>query len=282
MDRSPAAGGDRAARSAFARRHRHHDSTGLSRTGARAPRRYHSSDLPSASAGRDFYRAYRLSGHADAAHRSCAAGLDGARDQRRTGRRQEAGDGDESRRQQRGHEPCRAGFAREIRASCRQHRVGPLRRAGGIVFCGRIAPWHSRRRRRDVDHAGAIPCSRSATKRSRIFVPRASRWRRIIAGWPRSGQRRSRGRPRIFTQAAPPAMPRRPPRKKAIICSITAPAHSANCWLMSINSIRPCFRPARRAEACWLTICNRCRRAGHLGSGNLLDPQLGGAAIDIV
>ena len=81
-------------------------------------------------------------------------------------------------------------------------------------------------------HGGAVETSimlarypsRCATKRSPIFVPRASRWRRIIAGSPRTGQRRSRGRPRTFTQAAPPAMPRRPPRKKAIVCSITAPA----------------------------------------------------------
>ncbi len=129
----------------------------------------HSRDVPSASAGRDFHRAHRLSGHADAADRSGAEELDGARRKRRARRPQEAGHGDEPRRQQRGHEPCRAGSARATWASRRHHGLVPLRRAGGIVLRARIAPRHSWRRRRDIDHAGALPPSTCATRRSPIF-----------------------------------------------------------------------------------------------------------------
>ena len=52
----------------------------------------------------------------------------------------------------------------------------------------------------------------------------------------RSGRRRSRGRRRIFTPAAPSATPRRPPRRRAKSCSITARARSASCSPTSINS----------------------------------------------
>ena len=52
----------------------------------------------------------------------------------------------------------------------------------------------------------------------------------------RSGRRRSRGRRRICTAAALSATPPRPPPRRASNCSITAPAHSANCSARSITS----------------------------------------------
>ena len=68
------------------------------------------------------------------------------------------------------------------------------------------------------------------------FRPQASRWSSDIAGFRRIGRRRSPGRRRTFTRAAPSAMRRRRPPKKASACLITALARSANCSRMSINS----------------------------------------------
>ncbi len=236
MDCGLAAGGDRAARPASAPRHRRHDCAGLSGAGARASARHHSGDIPSAAAGRDFHRAYRLSGHADAANGGGAEDLDGAWRERRARRHQKTGDGHQPRRQQRGDEPCGAGSACAIRTSRCHHGMVSLRRAGGIIFSGRIASRHPWWRGRDIDHAGAISANTCGAKRSPIFVPPASRWKRIIAGSRRTGRRRLRGRPRIFTPAAPPAMPRRPRRRRASACSITARARSANCLPRSITS----------------------------------------------
>ncbi len=75
------------------------------------------------------------------------------------------------------------------------------------------------------------------TRRSRIFVPPGSRWKRTIAGYPRTGRHRSHGRPRTCTEAAPSAMRRRPPRRKANACSIAARARFANCSPMSTGLI---------------------------------------------
>src|SRR5712671_3577070 len=96
MDRRSAAGSHRAARSAFAGRYRCHDHAGLPCPGVRASLRQHSSDVPSASAGRDFDRTHWLSGHADATDRGCAEDLDGAWRMRRPRRHQKAGHGDKS------------------------------------------------------------------------------------------------------------------------------------------------------------------------------------------
>ena len=79
------------------------------------------------------------------------------------------------------------------------HRMVALRCAGGIVSGGRIASRHSWRRGRDLDHAGAIPAAGAQRRDRRFSSRRASRWKRIIAGFPRTGRRRSHGRPRIFT-----------------------------------------------------------------------------------
>ena len=51
-----------------------------------------------------------------------------------------------------------------------------------------------------------------------------------------AARRRSPGRRRICTQAAPSATRPRLPRRRASSCSITAPARSANCSRTSINS----------------------------------------------
>ena len=210
--------------------------------------RHHSGDVPSPSAGRDFHRAHRLSRHADAADRNRAEELDGARDERRARRRQEACHGYQPWRQQRGHDPCGAGSARNMRASRRHHGMVSLRCAGGIVFSGRIASRHPRRRGRDIDHAGAISAARAQRRDRRFSLPPVSRWKRIIAGFPRTGRHRSPGRPRTFIRAAPPAMPRRHPRRKASFCSIMARARSANCSPTSTNSIRKTLPTARRAD----------------------------------
>ncbi len=71
-------------------------------------------------------------------------------------------------------------------------------------------------------HGGAVETSimlarypeQCGKRRSRISAPRASRWKRIIAGCRHIGRRRSRGRRRIFTKAAPPATRHRPPPEK--------------------------------------------------------------------
>ena len=130
-----------------------------------------------------------------------------------------------------------------------QHRMGPLRRAGGIVFRRRTASRHSRRRGRDIDHAGEIP--RAGAQRSdREFSAREHRDGEGLslagrapagavrmAGSGSSRQRRCRRRRTGLRGKGPP------------VCSITALAHSANCSLTSINSIRRRFRRVRRTDA---------------------------------
>ena len=80
------------------------------------------------------------------------------------------------------------------------------------------------------------------------FLPPVSRWKRIIAGSPRTGRHRLPGRPRTFIRAAPPAMPRRHPQRKASFCSIMARVRSANCSQTSTNLIRKTLPTARRAD----------------------------------
>ena len=72
-------------------------------------------------------------------------------------------------------------------------------------------------------HGGAVETSimlarypQQVRKRSdrRFSARRVSRWKRIIAGLPHIGRRRSPGRPRTFTPAAPPAMRRWPAADK--------------------------------------------------------------------
>ncbi len=103
-------------------------------------------------------------------------------------RHPQAGDGDQPWRQQRGDVAGGAGSARPSRAARGHHELVALRRAGWIVFRGRTASRHSWRRGRDVDHAGALSAHRAARKRSPIFVPPASRWRRNFAGSRRIGR----------------------------------------------------------------------------------------------
>ena len=237
LDRGVAAGGDRAARPAFACRHRRHDrARPIWRGCASCLPRHYSGDFPAAAAGRHFHRTYRLSGHADIADRSRAEELDGARRERRARRHQKARDGDEPWRQQCGDDAGGAGSARAARTFGGDDELVAFRRAGGIVFSGGIAPRHPWRRGRNLDHAGAISANGARRKRSPIFVPPASRWKRNFAGCRRSGRRRSPGRRRIFTRAAPSAMPPRPPPRRASVCSITARARSANCSTRSITS----------------------------------------------
>ena len=67
--------------------------------------------------------------------------------------------------------PCGAGSARAIRTSRRHHGMVSLRRAGGIVFSGRIASRHPWRRGRDIDHAGAISASTCVSDAIADFRP---------------------------------------------------------------------------------------------------------------
>ena len=247
LDRGVAAGGDRAAWPAFACRDRRHDRRGLSGAGPRTAAAGNSRDISADTADRDFHRTHPLSRHADAADRGGAQGLDGARRERRARRRQKTGDGHEPWRQQCRDEPCRAGSARASRASRGHHGLVALRHAGRIILGGRIAPRHPWRRGRNLDHAGALSAACSPTERSPISGPAASRWKSNIAGFRRIGRRRSRGRPRTFIPAAPPATPHWPRRKKANACSITARMLSASCLPMSTSSIRRRFPMPRRA-----------------------------------
>ena len=216
----------------------------------------HSRHLPAAAAGRHFHRTYRLSGHADAADRCRAEGLDGARRERRASRRQQAGDRHQPWRQQRGDVAGGAGSARASRTSRGHHELVALRRAGGIVFRGRTASRHSWRRGRDLDHAGAL----SAHVRNEAiadFRPTQHRdGKGISLAFGAPAGRRSRGRRRTCTQAAPSATPPRPPRRKANDCSITARARSANCSPTSTNSIRNCFFASPSRGPILVTICN--------------------------
>ena len=111
-------------------------------------------------------------------------------------------------------------------------------------------------------HGGAVETSimlaryphTCARKRSPIFVPPASRWRRNFAGSRRIGRSRSRGRRRICIKAARSATPPKPPRRRANDCSITARARSANCSTTSTNSIRNCFFVNHEARIRIVTI----------------------------
>ena len=181
MDRGIAAGGDRAARPAFAARDRCHDRAGLSGAGARAIARHPSGDIPSAATGRDFHRTYRLSRHADAFDRSRAEGMDGAWGKRRARRHPEAGDGHQPRRQQRRDESCRAGSARAARAARRHHGMVALRRAARDCFrrknCA-TAFMAARSRRRSCWRAirnTCAGCDRRLSPRS-IAMEKDYRW----------------------------------------------------------------------------------------------------------
>ncbi len=166
-------------------------------------------------------------------------------DQRRARRHQKACAGDKPRRQQRRHDLGRARFARGIRRSRGHHRLVALRRAGRIVLGRGIASRHSRRRGRNIDHAGAISAS-GAQRRDRGFPFRGHcDGKEIIAGFPRIGRRRSPGRRRTFIQPARSATRRRHPRRKAGNCSITARPRFVNCSPISINSIRQALPDVR-------------------------------------
>ena len=106
----------------------------------------------------------------------------------------------------------------------------------GLFSGGRAAPRHSRRRGRNLDHAGAISARGAHAKRSRIFARRRLRWKRNSAGSRRSGRRRSPGRCRICIRAVRSATPPRAPRRRARSCSTMARARSANCSTTSITS----------------------------------------------
>ena len=165
--------------------------------------------LPAGAAGRHFHRTHRLSGHADAADRRRAERMDGAR------RRASRARGIRKLVMVTSHGGNSAAMmlvAQDLRAqhrhARRHHELVALRRAGRIVLSGRTAPRHSWRRGRNLDHAGALSAQRCARMRSRIFAPRALRWKRNIAGSRRIGRRRSPGRRRIFIRAARLATPR--------------------------------------------------------------------------
>ena len=133
-------------------------------------------------------------------------------------------------RQQRGDDAGRAGSARASRTVRRHDVLVALRRTGRTVPGGRIAPRHSWRRGRNLDHAGAISASRCASDAIADFrraqhrdgeeislafdaAPGAVR----LAGAGSSPKRRRS------------AMRRWPPRTRASGCSIMARARSANC-----------------------------------------------------
>ena len=90
-------------------------------------------------------------------------------------------------------------------ASRGHHELVALRRAGRIVLGARncvMASMAARSRPRSCWRDIRRPCGR---KRSPIFVPPASRWRRNFAGFRRTGRRRLPGRRRISIPAAQPA-----------------------------------------------------------------------------
>ena len=236
VDRGAAAGGDRAAWPAFAARHRRHDRARPIWRGCASFCRqiFPATFLPVQPVGH-FHRAYRFSGHADAADRGRAEGLDGARRQRRTRRRQEARDGDQPWRQQRRDDAGRAGSARAARHACGHDKLVALRRAGRFVFRRGIAPRHSWRRGRNLDHAGALPRA-CAHRRDRRFPPPAIameqefRWLSAQRPAPFAWQAQDlhpSGAVGDATQAS---------AEKGERCSITAPARSANCLKTSITS----------------------------------------------
>ena len=188
LDRGAAAGGDRTARPASAAGNRRPDRRGLSGAGARAVACSAPRHLSARAAGRHLHRAYRLSRHADAADRRRIEGMDGDRRERRAIRHPQAGDGDEPWRQQRGDVAGGAGSARASSDARGHHELVSLRRAGWIVFRRRdrgMAFMAARPRRRSCWRAIRRACGR---KRSPIFVPPASRWRRNFAGSRRIGR----------------------------------------------------------------------------------------------
>ena len=151
---------------------------GLSGAGARTVAGDDSRDLPAAAAGRHFHRAYRLSGHADAADRGRAEGWMALGESvARAGVRKLVMVTSHG-----GNSAAMTLVAQDLRAqhglARGHHQLVALRRAGWIVLGGRIAPRHPWRRGRNLDHAGALSAQPCARRRSPIFVPRASRWRR--------------------------------------------------------------------------------------------------------
>jgi creatinine amidohydrolase len=159
----------------------------------------HSRDLPAAAAGRDFHRAYRLSGHADAADRSRAEDLDGARRKRRARRHQKAGDGHEPWRQQRGDDAGRAGSARATRASRGHHGWSRFGAPDGLFSAEEL---------RHGIHGGAVETSIMLARYpqhvrkecDRRFSSRQHRDGKEYRWLSRIGRRRSRGRRRICTE----------------------------------------------------------------------------------
>ena len=250
LDRGAAAGGDRTARPASAAGNRRPDRRGLSGAGARAVACRTSRHLSAAAAGRHFHRAYRLSGHADAADRGRAEGMDGDRRKRRASRHPEAGDGDQPWRQQRGDVAGGAGSARASSDCSWSPRAG--RASARRMDC------FPRKKSRHGIHGGAVETSimlarypqQRAQGSDRRFSSHQHRdGEEISLALGASAGRPSRGRRRICTKAARSATPPRPPRRRANDCSITARARSANCSMTSTNSIRNCFVVSHEARA---------------------------------
>ena len=180
-------------------------------------------------------------GHADAADRRRVEGVDRDRRERRALRNPQAGDGDQPRRQQCGDVAGGAGSARASSDARRHHELVSLWHTGWIVFRRRDAAWHSWRRDRDVDHAGALSAER-AEGSNRRFSPHQYRHGEKIS----LALGASAGPLRVAdagpaSKAARSATPPKPPRRRASNCSITARARSANCSMTSTNSIRNCF-----------------------------------------
>ena len=170
--------------------------------------------LSAHAAGRHLDRAHRLSRHADPADRDGPAELARDRRQPRPRRRPQAGDGDEPRRQQRRHEPGRAGSARAARHAGGHHQLVALRRAGRTVHRRRksaMACMAARSRPRSCWPPGPIRCARTRSPTSRR---RASRWSATSNGSARTGRRRLHGPRRICIRAARSAMRRRPSAEK--------------------------------------------------------------------
>ena len=132
-------------------------------------------DLPAAAAGRDLHRAHRLSGHADAVrpNRRCETGWRSATSVARAGIKKLVMVTSHG-----GNSAAMTLVAQDLRAqhglARGHHRLVALRRAGGIVLGGRIAPRHSRRRGRDLDHAGALSAE-GAQRKHRGFSSRQHR-----------------------------------------------------------------------------------------------------------
>ena len=234
LDRGLAAGGDRAARPAFAGRHRRHDRAGLSGAGARtSPRHILSTFLPFQPVGIstehiDYPGTLTLPTEV-AIKDWMALGESVAR----------AGIKKLVMVTSHGGNSAAMTWSRRIcgpaRDSRGHHGLGPLRRAGGIVFRGRTASRHSWRRGRNLDHAGAISghVRKDAIADFRptsIAMEQEFRWLSAHRPAPFAWQAQD-----LHTSGAA-GDATKPPRRWANSCSITAPARSANCLPRSINS----------------------------------------------